>query len=384
VRDDEVRVLRLEDVRSRINMSLTRLSSKPLNSRRTYDDIFTIHREFWNNRMFIENKRECTLEERTRLIEDGRKGISDLPLADGTSVTDGMLITPSMLSPAKIHSAKLNVTTGRPQICGKIFQVLFPYPKIPWTSGILGSQLKASTPAESIWPLRVFDREWYRKEPLEIHVNEEWFEKLLEFTRYLIDHFHPDYLVTQDVPSRGPGDLLALMMGAENMYAGMYAHPKEIKRLVNRVAEIFIKVASAQFDLIPKFQDGYCNQFGLWSHGTSIWIQEDLATNLSPQLIREFLLPADEKILRKFHYSVFHTHSGCIRLSEMVSDLDCLRAVEVVTDPHGPPVMNLLPILGRIQKKKPLVFRDTVDRPFTLEERSKLRSELASGGCLLD
>ncbi len=333
--------------------------------------------------MFIENKKECTVAEQLRLIEDGRKGISDLPLADGSSVTDGMLLTPSMLSAAKLHSAKLNVTGMGPQVCGKIFWVIFPYQKISWLSGIVGSQLKASTRAESVWSLRVFNSEWYRKETLEVQINEEWFEKLLEFTRYLVDHFHPDYLVTQDLNSRGPGDLLALMMGPENMIIGMHAHPEEIKRLLDRLAEIFITVASAQFDLIPKFEGGYCNQWGLWSHGTSIRLQEDLAINLSPQLIKEFLLPADEKVLRKFDYSVFHTHSAVIRLSEMVSDLDHVRAVEVGIDPQGPPVKELLPILRRIQKKKPLVLDLDSEHPITPEDRSDLCSELSSGGCLI-
>jgi len=351
-----------------------------LTSRLTYDDLFSIHKDFWANKRYIENRQECTVAERVKVIEDGRRGLSDFPLVDGSPVEDGMLLSPSMLSPSILHSAKLNIAGTGPEICGELFQVIWPYHKLLWLPAIVGCKLKVTTVAETIWPVKVLDKEWYRGEPPEIQVNEEWFEKLLEFTRYLVDHFHPHYLVVQDMISRGPGDLLGNMMGSDNLSIGMYTHPKEIKRLLDSLADIFIEVVSAQFDLIPEFEGGYGNIYGIWAPGRSIRIQEDMAINLSPKLVKEFLLPADQKILNSFDYAVFHTHSGGVRLSEMISDLDGRLAVEVSMDPQGPPLRELLPIFGRIKEKKPMV----ICGDFTVEDRGLIASEMSGRGCLLD
>jgi len=290
------------------------------------------------------------------------------------------ILQPEMLSPEKLQPEPKVYNENQPLICGPVFNVAFPYHRILWLPAIAGCTLEVSPVARTVWARPALDKNWYKKENLDIPINKKWLDKLLDFTRYLVNHSGSKYVVTQDLIARGPGDLLAGILGSQNMLFAMYDYPKKIKQLLSRLTDIYIEWAQAQFDLIPKFHGGYCNQYGIWAPGTSTRFQEDLAVNLSPQLFEEFLLPCHKRIVATFDYHVLHTHSGFSKLAEWALKIENLRAIEVSIDPNGPNIEELIPVWQNIQKKKPLILSGVLSQ----KQLNSITSKLSPRGLMLD
>lgn len=166
----------------------------------------------------------------------------------------------------------------------------------------------------------------------------------------------------------------------ENMIMGMNDYPDKIKKLLSRLTDIYIEWTKAQFDLIPPFEGGYCNQYGLWAPGTSIRFQEDLAINLSPELFKEFLLSCHQKIVESFDYQVLHTHSGFSKLAEWALENKHLKVIEVVIDRNGPKIEDLIALWKKIQTQKPLILVGLVSK----KELCLILSKLFPRGLFLD
>ena len=285
------------------------------------------------------------------------------------------------LTPEKYQPAPFVISDQHPLHGDVAFNTWLPYFRIPWLSAIIGGQLHVSPASHTIWPHHAFPENWHELDSLGLNPCPQWRDRLLEFLKYLIDHWHPDHCIpAQDMIGRGPGDLLVGLMGHEMFYNAMYLHPEPLKRLVDAIADIYIDWAESQLAMIPQFHGGYCNQYGMWSPGSYTRFQEDYAINLSEDLFREFLMPATRRIMERFEYQVFHTHSGFARLPEWLMEVDALKVIEVALDPMGPPLKELIPKWNRILEKKYLLILAELTQP----QLDLLCAELSPKGLWLD
>jgi len=303
-----------------------------------------------------------------------------LPLKD-TIVTPGMTLRPWMLEPEKIHPLPEDTHEHLdvPKTYGDVFQVLAPYYKIPWVEAISGCPLVVK--GDSIWPKPYVDRTGLGKEKVTVARSQEWIDKLVDFTTFLVRNVFPEYLVTQPL-MRGPGDLLSAIMGVENMCIGMYMFPDTTRDLLSKLTDVLIEAASTQLKAIPEFNGGYCNPFGVWAPGASVRTQDDASVQLSPRHYEEFILPCEKRIVECFDYTVRHVHSGCIRIVDMLLGVANLGGIEVTVDefPYPRDWDALIPVLQKIQTRKPLI----VSGAFTQEEFDRVVGALSPNGLLLD
>jgi hypothetical protein len=240
--------------------------------------------------------------------------------------------------------------------------------------------MQVSTVSQTVWPIEYLGDDWYLRPDEGFSPRMDWLAKLLDFLAYIVDRFYPDRCIpTLDMISRGPGDLLIAALGVERCYMGFYDHPREIKSLLGRITDLYIHWARVQLDTLPTLAGGYCNQYGLWSPGTTIRMQEDYAVNLSYAQYREFLLPSVTAVVDAFDFHVLHTHSVG-QLSEWALELPHLGAVEVTLDPTGPSLEALIPKLRTIAAVKPLIVLGVL----TERQVSLLTSSLPGGGLMLD
>jgi hypothetical protein len=78
-------------------------------------------------------------------------------------------------------------------------------------------------------------------------------------------------------------------------------------------------------------------------------------------MYREHCLPYDVRIFRSFDPVVLHVHSGCLHIVDHLLAADDLDALQISIDhPGGPLAAEILPILRKIQKKKPLIVTGPV------------------------
>lgn len=338
------------------------------------DSFLDRHRAFWERRAV----------DRPLLREVGRYAVSrsgvepmKLPLADGTLAPEGMRLTPELLDPAVVHASYREGTQqaafGRTltaeredygvdlTVSGDVFAPVAPYSLVPWVEAILGCPIHVSLKAHSMWSLPPYEN---LGQIDRITVDPAWLDKLREFTAFLVEHSHGRFLVTQTL-MRGISDMLEALLGGDGLGLAIYDDPIMFHAVAAQCAEVFIQIAQAQLDLLPRFRGGLSNPFGIWAPGTSIRTQDDASALLSPAQYAAFILPYQERIAAAFDYSVIHLHSACLHIAEAICD-SSITAVQVSLDPvpFGPTVPELLPQLARILKKKPLIL----EGPFTPAE----------------
>ena len=338
----------------------------------TEQDLIDLHAAWWDRRAGrpIVND-DCGLAQRFRHVP---------ALPSEWLDRDGMLLEPRALTPDRLQPAPMMPVGSSPTRGRATFNTLFPYHRVPWLVGIVGCGLKVSTVSQTVWPVEYLGEDWHLLPGQGFAPRLDWLDKLLEFLAYIVDRYYPTQCIpTLDMISRGPGDLMIAMMGAERCYLELYDHPAEVKSLLGQITELYIHWARVQLAALPTVAGGYCNQYGLWSPGTTIRMQEDYALNLSHALFREFLLPSISAVVDAFDYHVMHTHSTGA-LAEWVLDLPRLGAIEMTLDPSGPPIEKLLSRMRTIMEKKPLIVLGVL----TERQVSLLTSSLPPGGLMLD
>ena len=293
-------------------------------------------------------------------------------LADGSEVQEGQLLEPGILDLP--HFAELS---GRPllAVSGDFLRGVSPY-DLCWMEAIAGCPIRWQQGSPWSEPF-VDDIE--DPDPQAFSGDSAWLDTLLELTQMLISRADGHCPVVQPL-LRGPIDIAAAALGDEQICWAMLGEPELFHELLDVCTDLFIRVAKAWTDTIPDFAGGQCI-FGLWAPGTVVRGQCDNAALMSPRLYKEFLVRCDERICQAFDYPLIHTHSGFI---DMVADallgIEKLRAIQISIDyPAGPPVLELLPALRKINQQKSLVITGAV----TQHELDVLLESLSPAGLCL-
>lgn len=338
----------------------------------TDQDLIDLHAAWWNRTASVPIVNDdCGIAQRFRHVP---------AMPDEWLGSDGQLLDVDTLRPDRLQPAPIVPSGGSPTRGRATFNTLFPYHRVPWLVGIMGCGLRISTVSQTVWPVEYLGDDWFARPNQGFRPRTEWLTKLLEFLSYIVEVYYPARCVpTLDMISRGPGDLLIATMGVERCYLELYDHPREIKSLLGQITELYIHWARIQLAALPTLRDGYCNQYGLWSPGTTIRLQEDYALNLSYPLFREFLLPSMTAVVDAFDFHVLHTHSVG-SLAEWALDIPKLGAIEMTIDPTGPSIEALIPRMRAIVERKPLIVLGVL----TYWEVALLKSNLPPGGLMLD
>ena len=157
---------------------------------------------------------------------------------------------------------------------------------------------------------------------------------MLEFIPRLCEHSRARYPVGVTL-MRGISDLLAALYGGERFVLQMIEEPREVHDTVERLTDYWIRFGEVPPCQHPPFHGEPVFFYSLWTPGATIWLQEDAAALLSPDLYREFILPADELIGSSFDTTVVHLHPSRFL---PVNDLLGTRAsvIEIHIDKGGP------------------------------------------------
>ncbi|MBM3713150.1 MAG: hypothetical protein FJW56_06910 [Actinobacteria bacterium] len=340
-------------------------------------ELMNLHIDFWNHKLKKPIINHYSLWKRINNLMN----LPDTVLnPDWIKLGEGAEITVDMLKPQVHHYYYEFNEFGDSRMCPHVFNTIIPWTMVTWLPAIAGCRLKISVKGQTIWPEEYIKNDWYQKENLGLIPNWHWLDKLKEFTSFLVDRYSVSRVISLEMFSRGPGDMLVNCLGTERTYFAMHDRPQELKKLLLMLADIHIKWSYEQLKIIPSLYNGYCNQWGIWAPGKVTRIQEDYAVNLAEKHFREFLEPADLKIIEASPYQVFHTHSGFPDLSEWVLHLEGLKVVEVTMDPISPSLEELLPIWKEILTRKSLIITGT----FTESQVKMMISKLDNSGLFLD
>lgn len=295
------------------------------------------------------------------------------PQIENVDVTPGMLDVEALTPEVGRRDMRKRLVQG------DLLHTECAFSRVPWMEAIVGCEIHAGAD-EAMWPRPALGPRYEGMERIVPGDDNPWLLKLLALTRALVEANDGSYLVTHTL-QRGPVDILSALLGDMRIGLAFYDEPDTVAGLLARAAEAFIRVARAQYALIPPFEGGWAPwAYDLWAPGTVIRLQADSASQLSPRMYGEQILPHDRAIMSAFDYSIIDLHSGgTLHLYKTLLEVPELDAISVTLDPHeGAPTLEaLLPALAAILEAKSL----SVFGEMTPEQVAWLKEALPSG-CL--
>ena len=251
-------------------------------------------------------------------------------------------LTPDMLDVDAL-TPEVGVRDWRKRLVqGDLLHTENAYSRVPWMEAIVGCDIRAGAD-EAMWPKPALGPNYEGMERIVPGDDNPWLVKLLALTRALVEANDGSYLVTHTL-MRGPIDLLSALMGDVRMGLGFYDEPERLAEVLSLATQAFLKVARAQYAVMPPFEGGWSPwMYCLLAPGTVIRLQSDSASQLSPRMYREQILPHDRAIFSAFDYSIIdlhsagtlHLHPGADRGGRAGCPFGDARPVRQRADPRG-------------------------------------------------
>jgi len=353
------------------------------NSYITPEELIHIHRDFWDHSLknpIINDRYSFWRRINNMITPDKNNKDAKSPVHADWKGKEAMVIKPEMLIPERHQDFyEYDMENGDP-IIYPVFNTIIPWTMVTWLPAMAGARIMVSERGQTLWPEPYIGKGWQDMEDYGVDYNYKWLEKLTEFTAYLTDKYFPSRMISLEMFSRGPGDILLSVMDNEVAFTSLFDYPEDLKKLIMQFADLHIKWSEAQLGIISSFKGGYCNQWGIWAPGKVTRIQEDFTVNLSEDHYREFIMPADSRVIEASEYQVFHTHSGKPECARWVAGIDKLKALEVTIDPVSPPFEEMIGVWKEIAEKKSLIITGTI----TKDQVNKILNSLDCSGLFLD
>lgn len=213
-----------------------------------------------------------------------------------------------------------------------------------------------------------------------------WFQTLLDNTKRAVDTLDTSKYPFCCMAFRGAVDMAEAVMKGERLCTAVFEFPRELKEILARITDIVIETALAHSALLPSYQGGFFNSYGIWTPGRTVTFTMDGACLFSPACYEEFFLPCDVRLCEAFDTPFVHLHAAsrqhfltwaaipnlglqCVIDQAWLPDTDS-------NHPIGPQIDELLPLFKEIRRSKSLMLygyweEDTIDTAMM---------ELAPGG----
>ncbi len=255
---------------------------------------------------------------------------------------------------------------------------------IPWLEAMCGCRVMVPE-GRSLWPEPPVSAHGQAQAAptitdISVSPDNPWLGKLLEAMRTVVDYVGGRYGVSIG-HMRGPTDILVALLGSEPFSLALYDDPERITRLAKQAAGIWLHVARSMAEIVPPYRGGYVmRQFGLWSPGPSVWLQDDTSSMMSLSHYRQFFLEP-MRARSVFPYGVLHLHIQSLHIAETLVSVRNIRAINVYFDSPLVSLHDAMPVLRRLQERRmPLILAKTVYEGLTLEEYREILDSLSPNG----
>ncbi|MBI4977410.1 MAG: hypothetical protein HZC28_08015 [Spirochaetes bacterium] len=268
------------------------------------------------------------------------------------TLPDGKPLTPSDFQPAEYIADYNRMTDEQNAYGGDLIYSASAFWGIPWLEAALGCPIVAEQSTGSI----------YSKSPAgfspaaipSFNPSSPWNDlmcRFLDAAARASDGRYP--LATTRM--RGISDLLSALYGGEQFLFAMMEKPDEVMAVCERLTDFWIAHAKLQLAHIPLFHGGVGSYlYNVWAPANTVWMQEDSAALLSPDLYRTFIEPCNRRIARELNIIVHMHPTGYYPFREYAAMEP--RALELHLDHGGPSASQLTPVHREILSKTPLII----------------------------
>jgi len=297
-----------------------------------------------------------------------------LPLADGTTATDDLDLTPDMLDLERLAEPQLDTEVA--PMGGGLLPVRVPYVRVPWMEAIAGCPIRALVASGSMRTHTIVT-DWDDLSRLQELRNDAWLDTLLALVERTVERCSAQRPIAHTL-MRGPGDIAEAMLGAERLCLAVYDHTEELASLLSYATALFEEVWREQASRIPRVRGGTVNWYGIWAPGSTVRTQCDASALTSPKQYADHMARWDLRTAQVADYSIMHLHSGSLHVVDTLLATPYPTAIQVSLDPppSAPPWQELLPTFATILAHKPLL----IDGYLSNEEARALEDALPRDG----
>ncbi len=289
-------------------------------------------------------------------------------------------LTPDRIQPDLLLEHYLRMAETHARIGDDFIAVSECQLGIPWLEAICGSRVQV-VDGKSLWP-EPPETPFVELVDQDIQDN-AWFCRFREVLETVAQHAAGRYAV--GMPHlRGPADVLIALMGSTVFFDALLDRPDWLRDQANIAARLWRRVVEGLRDLIPTYHDGYgIRQFGIWSPGLAVWLQDDTSSMISPRRYDDVFLPALSTMFDVPH-GVLHLHVQSKQHVSTFATYKTVRAINVYLDDLTKPIADAIPALQRAQAlDMPLILAKDVYQGFSLAEVDELLGALQPQGLSL-
>ena len=134
-----------------------------------------------------------------------------------------------------------------------------------------------------------------------------------------IHHYHPDF--------QGPLDVVELLWGTE-LFTDVLLEPQKVKDLLELVTDTYIMLMKKWYKEFPSYYEDMAVHWGLMMPG-HVMIRDDSATNFSPDLVKELVLPYNQRILNEFNGGSIHFCGNGTHFIEDFSNMENMWGIQL-------------------------------------------------------
>lgn len=151
--------------------------------------------------------------------------------------------------------------------------------------------------------------DWHQLDDYRVQ-DSPWYQSLLDNTRRAINAVGDTKYPFCCMAFRGAVDMAEAMMGGERLCTAVVDHPRQLKDLLARITDITIETAVAHSALLPTYNGGQFNSYGIWTPGRTVTFTLDGGCLFSPACYEEFFLPSDQRLCAAFDTPFVHLHAA--------------------------------------------------------------------------
>ncbi|MCL2001343.1 MAG: hypothetical protein FWG74_07910 [Planctomycetes bacterium] len=232
---------------------------------------------------------------------------------------------------------------------GDIFYSAVPLNGFPWIEAMFGCEVTASGQGFSALN---FARDTEDLERIPLGLETPWAKLYLDFLDCLGRRFKDRCGVGQPI-LRGISDLLAAILGPENLVYAMHDEPERIKNFIRRATAFYLELYREQMRRSVPYLGGWMIGFyDLWAPGPCLWLQDDNLVLFSSEMYREYFLDFVAAVTALTPYNLIHLHPVSLRHLDSLLDIPTLTVVEVNREMTEQAFPELISDLRRIQERK--------------------------------
>ncbi|MBI5723826.1 MAG: hypothetical protein HZA50_07710 [Planctomycetes bacterium] len=201
----------------------------------------------------------------------------------------------------------------------------------------------------------------------------------------LLKHWGWDSYLPSLADYLGPMDILAGMLGPENLSIALMEEPDEVRRRAMDAADFLREMIAYEVSLHRSagMTEGVTNCFGIWLEDSGVLGSEDFSALVGLGHFREFFVEPLSRVYESLDSCFLHMHSAAIQCLPGILEVSNLGGIELGNDPGGPDLDKRIAAGRMIQQAGKPLQMGSWNIPLSMADMERIVKSLDPRGLLI-